>query len=171
MQSAAEGPDGVYGTDGTYAPTDTTDLECVRYKFQMDATATFDSQVHANPLRERLTNYDGNFLAVAAMQPTTSMGISDPTLAATQNGTPDQGQTTANDPGIGNNSFGVSDTANSSSVTNVGGTLKLAPGDLPGHHDDDVLPPPATAWDGDYLWRIAAYNPMTAPLDRAARGR
>ena len=107
VQSAAEGPDGVYGTDGTYAPTDTTDLECVRYKFQMDATATFDSQVHANPLRERLTNYDGNFLTVAAMQPTTSMGISNPTLAATQNGTPDQGQTSANDPGIGNNSFGV----------------------------------------------------------------
>ena len=60
-------------------------------------------------------------------------------------------------------------TANSGSVTNVGGTLKLAPGDLPGHHGDDVLPPPATAWDDDYLWRIAAYNPVTAPLTSRPR--
>ena len=169
VQSSAEGPTGVYDVNGNYAPLDLTDLESVRYEFQMDQAGTFDSQEHRTPLRDRLTNYDGNLLAVSAMQRSTSTTLSNPSLDATQSTAPDVGQTTATNPGFGNNTFGVNNPSAENSVTNVGGTLKLPPGDLPGHHPSDVILSPATVWDGDYQWRIAAYNGVTAPLTSRPR--
>lgn len=152
----ADGPNtnnAIYDTSGNYAPVDTCDLETVRYIWQMDFTPTFDSQVHGTPLRSRTTDYDGTPLGVATQAPTAQATPSTSAFTAANASAPGQTAPAA---------------APVHPIT-VGGTLKLPPGDLPGKRAGDVLASGQTTFEGNYNWRVAAYNPVVAAVTARPR--
>lgn len=158
VQSMAEGPNDqheIYDAQGNYAPVDLCDLETVRYIWQMDATSTFDSQARGTPLRSETQNYDGSPLGVALNTSTaqSTPSSSPSTDANNQPNAPGQTTTISSD----------------SSVAQVGGMIKLPPGKLPGNLAGDILAAGQTAFPGDYNWRVAAYNPVLAPVTARPR--
>ena len=142
VQTVAEGPANVYNDDEEYAPKDWTELETVRYKWQLDCLPTFDSQPHGKPLRERLNNYDGTPLTVSQM-----------VIPPGANG----GQPVADAAGA--------------TLVNVGAELKLPPAELPGKHAEGRFAPDDQTPRLLIYFHISAYNPIVKPVTARPRAR
>ena len=149
VQSIAEGPAGIYDAHGEYKPANMTSLESVNYKWELDFTDTFDSQINGRPLRHLTNNYDGTPLAVTKMVAPGVTGDTNPAIDSTRS----------------------AEVANSPSTYQVGGTLKLAPALLPGKVSADQLPAGQGSFQTTYTWRVAAYNPITKPVTARPRAQ
>ena len=156
VQQSPVGPEGVYDASGYYKVSAQTPLEMVYYKIQLDSRGTFDSQPHRKPLREFLFNYDGSRLTVSTYTAANVIQDSNPAVDNPNTSGPWQGQASASNP---NGQFtdvgsGVTPTP---SVT-MGGVLKVRPAQLPGQVTSDQLADGQTTYEGDYSWRVCAYN-------------
>jgi hypothetical protein len=155
VQNAATGGTRVFNDSGLYDPQEITTLEQVFYRVQMDRLPTFDSQTDGRPLRDFFYDHTGARIGQATFfggQSTPPPATADATQAAR-----DQANAPANQQQAGDASTPTAPSDPEQPVV-VGGALKILPQLLPGEQGGDQLAAGDTEFDGDYQWRVAAYN-------------
>jgi hypothetical protein len=183
VQNVADGGTNVF-QNGVYDPAEITPLEQVWYKVDLDRTLTFDSQQYSRPLRRFVTSHLGSKISVASFY-----GGAD---KRPRNFTQEDVQDDAGRPWEDQPSDRDDQTpeADATGGTPQGGVLKLLPEVLPGEitaedmDEPDEYPPQIqpeqkpdvfaggqTEWNGNYYWRVAAYNAFTAPIEARPRPR
>ena len=144
VQNAATGGDNL---------TTVTNLESTYYKFQLDNTLTFNSQLRGHPMREVLFDETGRRITMAQVVPILPERTINPVVDSARQQVGDLSTSIGGPP----------------TTLTFQGTVKLLPASLPGEQPGDIPPVGQTTFDGTYNWRVAAYNALLAPINAQPR--